>query len=361
MKRPLLWIIACAVLALGVCGSPAPGRGGRRLAPAALGRVPDRRDPEPTPTAERGEPAPRRAAAPAEDDGGGMQSGMLIALLVAAAGLGALAAHTTSRRLRRRGKSAAERAAASASSGRDPRPSAARAGRAAGARPRKSRAPRPEAKPGNGAAKRRATQPLVEPVRDAPARRAEKPPAPPVVNSRSAEKPPRPARGDSRPAVNSRPAADAAPLRERRFPPSDRHAGHGPRSRPVETCRIKVQTRSIKSYFYAIAVRGRAGPGALAVLQGRQGRRRLRPGRRAARAGRRADRRRLVPDRRGPRAVGPALPARRRGAAPDHAERSLTSYSHSIVPGGFDVMSSTTRLTSRISSIMREAICSSRS
>ena len=36
-------------------------------------------------------------------------------------------------------------------------------------------------------------------------------------------------------------------------------------------------------------------------------------------------------------------------------------YSHSIVPGGFDVMSRTTRLTSRISLIMREAICSSRS
>ena len=36
-------------------------------------------------------------------------------------------------------------------------------------------------------------------------------------------------------------------------------------------------------------------------------------------------------------------------------------YSHSIVPGGLLVMSSTTRLTSRISLIMREAICSSRS
>ena len=36
-------------------------------------------------------------------------------------------------------------------------------------------------------------------------------------------------------------------------------------------------------------------------------------------------------------------------------------YSHSIVPGGLDVMSSTTRLTSRTSLIMREAICSSRS
>ena len=36
-------------------------------------------------------------------------------------------------------------------------------------------------------------------------------------------------------------------------------------------------------------------------------------------------------------------------------------YSHSIVPGGLLVMSSTTRFTSRISLIMREAICSSRS
>ena len=37
------------------------------------------------------------------------------------------------------------------------------------------------------------------------------------------------------------------------------------------------------------------------------------------------------------------------------------AHSHSIVPGGLDVMSSTTRLTSRISLIIREAICSSRS
>jgi hypothetical protein len=36
-------------------------------------------------------------------------------------------------------------------------------------------------------------------------------------------------------------------------------------------------------------------------------------------------------------------------------------YSHSIVPGGLEVMSSTTRLTSRSSLIMREAIVSSRS
>ena len=39
----------------------------------------------------------------------------------------------------------------------------------------------------------------------------------------------------------------------------------------------------------------------------------------------------------------------------------LGRYSHSIVPGGLDVMSRTTRLTSRISLIMREAIRSSRS
>ena len=36
-------------------------------------------------------------------------------------------------------------------------------------------------------------------------------------------------------------------------------------------------------------------------------------------------------------------------------------YSHSMVPGGLLVMSSTTRLTSRISLIIRDAICSSRS
>src|SRR5262249_17754389 len=41
--------------------------------------------------------------------------------------------------------------------------------------------------------------------------------------------------------------------------------------------------------------------------------------------------------------------------------RRVLPYSHSIVPGGLLVMSSTTRLTSRISLIMREAICSSRS
>ncbi len=46
---------------------------------------------------------------------------------------------------------------------------------------------------------------------------------------------------------------------------------------------------------------------------------------------------------------------------PDRASCSCGAHSHSIVPGGLLVMSSTTRLTSRISLIMREAICSSRS
>ena len=51
------------------------------------------------------------------------------------------------------------------------------------------------------------------------------------------------------------------------------------------------------------------------------------------------------------------------GVRPQVADglRGERRHSHSIVPGGFDVMSSTTRLTSRISLIMREAICSSRS
>ena len=42
-------------------------------------------------------------------------------------------------------------------------------------------------------------------------------------------------------------------------------------------------------------------------------------------------------------------------------QRVLGGHSHSIVPGGLDVMSSTTRLTSRISLIIRDAIRSSRS
>ena len=40
---------------------------------------------------------------------------------------------------------------------------------------------------------------------------------------------------------------------------------------------------------------------------------------------------------------------------------ALGRYSHSMVPGGLDVMSSTARFTWRISLIMREAIRSSRS
>ena len=58
---------------------------------------------------------------------------------------------------------------------------------------------------------------------------------------------------------------------------------------------------------------------------------------------------------------------RRHGAAEaddrrqERDARARPLYSHSIVPGGLDVMSRTTRLTSRISPIMREAICSSRS
>src|SRR5207302_9903076 len=39
----------------------------------------------------------------------------------------------------------------------------------------------------------------------------------------------------------------------------------------------------------------------------------------------------------------------------------IAAYSHSIVPGGLEVMSSTTLLTSRSSLIIREAIVSSRS
>jgi hypothetical protein len=50
-----------------------------------------------------------------------------------------------------------------------------------------------------------------------------------------------------------------------------------------------------------------------------------------------------------------------RPAAQASTARGLQPYSHSIVPGGLDVMSRTTRLTSRSSLIMREAICSSRS
>ena len=53
--------------------------------------------------------------------------------------------------------------------------------------------------------------------------------------------------------------------------------------------------------------------------------------------------------------------ARARGPRRPRALGRGRRYSHSIVPGGLLVMSSTTRLTSRSSLIMRDAICSSRS
>ena len=56
-----------------------------------------------------------------------------------------------------------------------------------------------------------------------------------------------------------------------------------------------------------------------------------------------------------------SMPYRSARAPPSHDGNAAARYSHSIVPGGLDVMSSTTRLTSRSSLIMREAICSSRS
>jgi 8-oxo-dGTP pyrophosphatase MutT (NUDIX family) len=69
----------------------------------------------------------------------------------------------------------------------------------------------------------------------------------------------------------------------------------------------------------------------------------------------------LVPARRiaaRPRTFCPADP---RPRAPDARELSSARYSHSIVPGGLLVISSTTRPTGRISLIIRDAICSSRS
>jgi hypothetical protein len=64
-------------------------------------------------------------------------------------------------------------------------------------------------------------------------------------------------------------------------------------------------------------------------------------------------RRPLIGSVRPPLTHGGVHRARRRAVA--------LAYSHSIVPGGFDVMSSTTRFTSRSSLIMREATFSSRS
>jgi hypothetical protein len=59
--------------------------------------------------------------------------------------------------------------------------------------------------------------------------------------------------------------------------------------------------------------------------------------------------------------VAPDAHADRVEDADEGGDEDPRAYSHSIVPGGLLVMSSTTRLTSRISLIMREAICSSSS
>jgi hypothetical protein len=61
--------------------------------------------------------------------------------------------------------------------------------------------------------------------------------------------------------------------------------------------------------------------------------------------------------------VGNAPPTRgcRGGGTPPIGTPPTRAYSHSIVPGGLLVMSSTTRPTGRISLIIREAIFSSRS
>ena len=69
------------------------------------------------------------------------------------------------------------------------------------------------------------------------------------------------------------------------------------------------------------------------------------------------------PDRRGwgrTASAGGRQPIKLRRVAPGAARRP-GDHSHSMVPGGLDVMSRTTRLTSRSSLIMREAICSRRS
>ena len=97
--------------------------------------------------------------------------------------------------------------------------------------------------------------------------------------------------------------------------------------------------------------------------------RRARPGRRArgpatgptphARTARRSAARRARPPTTRPARV-PRAP-RGRGRRPGRGGRAGSAHSHSIVPGGFDVMSRVTRLTSRSSLIMRDAICSSRS
>jgi hypothetical protein len=55
---------------------------------------------------------------------------------------------------------------------------------------------------------------------------------------------------------------------------------------------------------------------------------------------------------------GQAVP---NGPAPPPAGALARTYSHSIVPGGFDVMSNVTRFTAAISLIIRDATRSSRS
>lgn len=48
-----------------------------------------------------------------------------------------------------------------------------------------------------------------------------------------------------------------------------------------------------------------------------------------------------------------AAPQRRRMPRTGRSEASASLHSHSMVPGGFEVTSSTTRLTSRTSLVMR--------
>ena len=83
---------------------------------------------------------------------------------------------------------------------------------------------------------------------------------------------------------------------------------------------------------------------------------RLNRGELARRAG---SRRALPPNLAGTSAQSCSTPVRRPGAG--SCRPSPGDHSHSIVPGGLLVMSSTTRPTGRISLIIREAICSSRS
>ena len=148
--------------------------------------------------------------------------------------------------------------------------------------------------------------------------------------------------------------------RPRPLPVPDEPIAEAERGEAYPACRIKFHNRPIRTHFYAVPHEG--GP-VLArspyfKLERGAGEQRPDGARGAARARRAAERARLAADRRRLGAVGPALPAQRPRRP---AARLGRRYSHSIVPGGLDVMSSTTRLTSRISPIMREAICSSRS